>query len=199
MVNRGDAVGNDEWRELPIEQQMAFKISIDKMLNVTLLREIQPVVLVSEFLRLHGLSPDDELSDGTWNRETYHSKVNMVTGQSPTLYRMENHWYDPTGSLRVDALPSRVKDQGNWYLDDGDETGPVGRWASEESEDPLTKHLSVALGANRLWLEWEEVREVLRAGTALNLWNYDPAQSDEAVEELLTDSTWVVLHTFQKP
>jgi len=55
MVNRGDAVGSDDWRELPIEQQMAFRIPISTMINLPHLRAHQPVITVSEYLRLHGL------------------------------------------------------------------------------------------------------------------------------------------------
>lgn len=36
MVNRNDAVGSDEWRELPIEQQMAWRIPIEVRISTTL-------------------------------------------------------------------------------------------------------------------------------------------------------------------
>src|SRR5882762_4686690 len=35
MVNKGDAVGWDEWRDMPIEKQMGFRIPISVMVNIT--------------------------------------------------------------------------------------------------------------------------------------------------------------------
>ena len=34
MVNRGDAVGSDQWRDLPIEKQMAFRLPISDRKSV---------------------------------------------------------------------------------------------------------------------------------------------------------------------
>ena len=38
MVNKADAIGWDEWRELPYEQQMAFRIPISLVLDLPRLR-----------------------------------------------------------------------------------------------------------------------------------------------------------------
>lgn len=64
MLNKGDAIGSNEWRELPIEQQMGFRIPISVMVNMTHLRNRQPVITVSEYLRLHGQNSEIESSNG---------------------------------------------------------------------------------------------------------------------------------------
>ena len=101
MVNRGDAVGLDDWRELPIEQQMAFRIPISIMIDLPHLRAHHPVITVSEYLRLHGLDPEAESSRRSWERELYHSHPNVFESNKtkmPSLFVIENQWYEPSGS-----------------------------------------------------------------------------------------------------
>ncbi|KAI0308457.1 hypothetical protein OF83DRAFT_1180803, partial [Amylostereum chailletii] len=42
MVNKGDAIGWEEWRTLPIEQQMGWRLPMSLMLNLTHIREKHP-------------------------------------------------------------------------------------------------------------------------------------------------------------
>jgi hypothetical protein len=67
MVNRGDAVGRDDWRALPVEKQMAFRIPISTMSDLPHLRARHPVITVLEYLCLHGLDPEAESSRGSWH------------------------------------------------------------------------------------------------------------------------------------
>ncbi|KAH7105228.1 hypothetical protein BKA62DRAFT_692126 [Auriculariales sp. MPI-PUGE-AT-0066] len=100
MVNRGDALHKDEWRKLPLEQQMGWKLPLGLMIDLPKLRQRHNVLLVSEYLRLHGLGPDLESSTGKWDREAYHSGP-----QHPSLYILEGEYSDPAGQLLVDTLP----------------------------------------------------------------------------------------------
>jgi hypothetical protein len=54
MVNKGDAIGWEEWRKLPYEQQMGFRIPITLMFDLPRLRARYPIITASEYLRLHG-------------------------------------------------------------------------------------------------------------------------------------------------
>jgi hypothetical protein len=54
MVNKGDAIGWGEWRDLPIEQQMGFRIPIAVMLDIPHLRKTHNVITIAEYLRLQG-------------------------------------------------------------------------------------------------------------------------------------------------
>ncbi|KAF8328121.1 uncharacterized protein EI90DRAFT_2926732 [Cantharellus anzutake] len=99
MVNRGDAIGWGEWRELPIEKQMGWRIPIDIMLDLDHLRKDYSVITVSEYLKLHNMDPDKEWSNGAWQREAYHD-----TFPKPSLAVIPNNEYDPSGVIRVDKL-----------------------------------------------------------------------------------------------
>jgi hypothetical protein len=116
MVNRGDALGSDEWRELPIEQQMGFRIPISVIVNVTHLRNRQPVITASEYLRLHGQDPENESSDGFWPRESYHTHANVFETnktKTPSLFVIKNHWYEYGGTNRVNYIPEAMKRRGH--------------------------------------------------------------------------------------
>lgn len=76
MVNRGDAVGWGEWKKLPVEQQMGWRIPIEVMLDIPHLRSTRSVVLVSEYLRLQGLRVQQEWASGAWHTRDYHSGSN---------------------------------------------------------------------------------------------------------------------------
>lgn len=199
MVNRGDAVGWNEWRNMPIDQQMGFRIPIFVMMNITLLRQTQPVVLVSEYLRLHGFTPEDERSNGAWHRAPYNTRPNVFTGRVPSFYGVKNHWYDPPGTIRVDYLSKEVKQRGQWRLDvENDETGPVGIWDAQASVDVLSDSLAKAARERyRIWLDWDEMREVLRAGPASEVWGFDKDYSDQELEKMLSSHGWEVVHTFR--
>ncbi|KAF9520537.1 hypothetical protein BS47DRAFT_1287025 [Hydnum rufescens UP504] len=105
MVNRGDAMGSDEWRELPIEQQMGWRIPINVMTDFKHLRSNYNVITIREYLLLHGLDPELERSNGAWGRDIYHS-----SDPKPSLAVIPNDEYDPSGILRVDRLPPVPKE-----------------------------------------------------------------------------------------
>ena len=54
MVNTGDAINSEEWRGLPIEEQIGLHIPISIVVNMTNFRNRQPVITASEYLHLHG-------------------------------------------------------------------------------------------------------------------------------------------------
>jgi hypothetical protein len=98
MVNRGDAVGSDEWRDLPKEMQMAWRLPIDIMLDIPHLRTFHPVVLVSEYLKLQGLSIQKEWANGAWHVDEYHQGA-----KRPSLFIIRNSDYDSRPMVRVDS------------------------------------------------------------------------------------------------
>ena len=198
MVNKGDAVGSDEWRELPIEQQMGFRIPISVIVNMTNLRDQQPVITASEYLRLHGQDPESESSSGFWPRQAYHTHPNMFETnktKTPSLFIIENHWYDPEGTTRVDYIPEAMKMRGNL----GDNAGPDNHAGSAEywpTVEPT--ELSEALRETMLErgssLDWNTAKNVLV--NCSDLIGDVSLDDDEFVEELLNAHGWEVLHTF---
>lgn len=72
MVNCNDMLDSNKWHSLPIKLQMGWKIPISDMLDLPLLCSRHPTILVSKFLRIHGLPEDIERSKGNWDREVYH-------------------------------------------------------------------------------------------------------------------------------
>ncbi|KAH7930947.1 hypothetical protein BV22DRAFT_1077535 [Leucogyrophana mollusca] len=214
MVNKGDAIGWDEWRKLPIEQQMGWRIPITEMLNLTQLRRAHPVVLVSDYLRYHGLPETTETSSGWWDRTAYHQAPN-ANGvhdpeiKSPSLFVIENNWYDPDGITRVDELPEAVKIRGGWLA--GNQSEPQsGNW----SELAKPKHqllLETSLPAGKTSMEFEEARGALKVFSSLPFTYSDLEASagkgeqpshldinrDDDFEKILNYNGWEVLHTFQ--
>ncbi|KZV87092.1 hypothetical protein EXIGLDRAFT_724109 [Exidia glandulosa HHB12029] len=102
MVNRGDAIGWNDWRDLPIEQQMGFRIPMDVMLNITLMRQKYNVLTFLDYLDLHSLPRNIEWGSGAWDRNGYHA------GGIP-LFVIPNEKYDPSDIVRVDTYPETGK------------------------------------------------------------------------------------------
>ncbi|KAH9081639.1 hypothetical protein EDB83DRAFT_2539219 [Lactarius deliciosus] len=172
-----------EWRELPFEQQMAFRIPISLMVNITHLRNRQPVITVSEYLRLHGQSPESESTSGFWPRESYHTHPNVFETnktKTPSLFVIENHWYDPAGTNRVDCIPEAMKRRGNLERHPG--------------PDNYDCRLAAALPEHHFVLDWNTAKNVL---TSSDLSEEAGLDDDGAIEELLNVHGWEVLHTFQ--
>jgi hypothetical protein len=194
MVNRGDATGSDEWRELPIDQQMAFCIPISVMVNMTHLRNRRPVITASEHLRLHGQDPDNETSDGFWHRDLYHTQANLFEAnktKTPSLFVIKKHWYGPQGTHRVDYIPEAMKRRGNLDLHPGQDN----YHSSAEYWPPVEPtELSGNLLLHGSSLDWRIAKSILVNSPDLvgdlNLGD------DEAVEEVLNAHGWEVLHTF---
>jgi hypothetical protein len=196
MVNRGDAVGVDDWRELPIEQQMAFRIPISIMMDLPRLRARHPVITVSEYLRLHGLDPEAESSRGSWQRELYHSHPNIFESnksKTPSLFVIENQWYEPSGTHRVDYIPQAMKERGNWeryYPSQSQESG--GYWPFVEPTE-ISDRLTNALINFPDVLDWDTAKYILWTSELESEVDLD---DDKAVEGVLNANGWEVLYTF---
>ncbi|KAI9512604.1 hypothetical protein F5148DRAFT_1162781 [Russula earlei] len=197
MVNKNDAIGWEEWRKLPYEQQMGFRIPISIMLDLPLLRQKYPVITASEYLRLHGQDPESESSSGFWPREQYIARPNVFQSnktRTPTQFIIENHWYDPSGTHRVDYIPQEMKDRGKWGRHPGTKIGETaGSFAPEEPTD-VSNRLTSALPDGKFIMDWDTAKTALRAaglGTEVDLNN------DDVVERTLNIHGWEVLRSFQ--
>jgi hypothetical protein len=196
MVNKGDAVGWDEWRELPIEQQMGFRIPISVMIDIVHLRKRHAVITTSDYLRLHGQDPEIESSSGYWPRDWYHTHPNVFEedkSKLPSLFVIENHWYDPSGVNRVDYIPPAMKRRGKWIrYPDSVSVDAGGYWPETEPTTDLSNRLTEAM-SDKYVMDWNTVKYVMSSaglGGELNL------DDDEVVEGILNDNGWEVLHTF---
>ena len=195
MVNRGDAAGLDEWRELPVEKQMAFRIPITTMIDLPYLRARHPVITVSEYLRLHGLDPEAESSRGSWERESYHTQSNVFESnktKTPSLFVIKNQWYEPSGSTRVDYIPQAMKERGNWE--------PYSPSQSQETSGywpfVVPTDVSRRLGnGNSGILDWDTAKRVLLSFELSSEPEID-LNDDTVVEDILNANGWEVLHTF---
>jgi hypothetical protein len=199
MVNRGDAVGSDEWRELPIEKQMAFRIPISIMIDLPHLRAHYPVITVSEYLRLHGLDPEAESSRGSWQRESYHTHSDVFESnktKTPSLFVIKNQWYEPSGSTRVDYIPQAMKERGNWGSYSPSQSQESGGYWRFVDPTEISEQLTNALHEQHdspADLDWDTAKRVL--GTS----ELDPEinlDDDKAVEDVLNANGWEILHTF---
>ena len=193
MVNKGDAVGWEEWRKLPYEQQMGFRIPITLMFDLPRLRARRPIITASEYLRLHGQNPETESSSGFWLRDWYISSPNIFEPNKtklPSQYIIQNHWYDPSGTNRVDYIPEAMKSRGKWERypeSEIDDHENAGYWPPEDPTD-ISDLLTRALPEGRAILDWSAVKGVL--------WEYTIGLEDLDVERVLNDNGWEVLHTF---
>jgi hypothetical protein len=175
-------MGRDEWRKLPIEQQMGFRIPISIMLDLPRLRKRYPVILASEYVRLHGLSPDEESTSGVWPRESYHTQANVFESnqtKTPSLFVIENHLYDPAGTNRVDYIPEEMKNRRNS--------------SSEQLPSKISKALWNRAKERSFVADWETTKNVLSHS------GLDPEvdlDDDAVVEGILNDNGWEVLYTF---
>jgi hypothetical protein len=185
------------------------------MFNLTHLRRSHPVILTSEYLRLHNLSADVESSNGAWSRTAYHEHANVfdsATGKRPSLQVIENSWFDPKGINRVDVLPDEMKLRGNWSEEFGDHTnGRRGDWGATVTTT-VSHLLSDALPQGQSILFWEQAREVLQAtppdvsqehavdknsiDSAAKIRLHRDVSSDEGLEGVLRSNGWEVLYTY---
>ncbi|KAH9058130.1 hypothetical protein EDB87DRAFT_1832712 [Lactarius vividus] len=175
MVNKGDALGSDEWREMPIEKQMGFRIPISVVVNITHLRSRQPVITASEYLRLHGQDPESESSSGLWPRQSYHTHPNVFETnktKTPSLFVIENHWYAPADTVRVDYIPEEMKKRGGL------------------ERHPGPDDYDVRIGFP---LNWDTAKYVLKNSDLIGDEDLD---DDVVVKELLNAHGWEVLYTF---
>ncbi|KZV59839.1 hypothetical protein PENSPDRAFT_594814 [Peniophora sp. CONT] len=194
MVNRGDAMNDDQWREMPYEDQMGYRIPLPIMLNVTAMRAVHPVILVSDYLRYHGLPADIESGRGQWDRSAYHTHAPVDGSASgpPDLFVVQNGWYDPTGISRVDVLPEDMKARGGWTPSALTENGTGGQW-EEREEDDVAQQLRAQFELFNQ-LDWDRAVQTLRLTSAAEKYALD--KDDEATAALWA-SGWEVLHTFK--
>ena len=204
MLNKGDAFGWNNWRALPIEQQLGWQIPISMMINITQLRRFQPVITATEYLQYAGLPRTLETTSGYWNRTGYHQSPDPFVSHGhrtlgkPTLFVIENAWYDPEGVTRVDTIPDTMKGRGGWIAGNMN-TIQASRWESRDNNTAQLLLKSLLLDKNVV--EWDEARSAVRdlavqmpesMGASLpNL------ESDEFIEEILNQNGWEVLYTFQ--
>lgn len=192
MVNRGDAVNSDEWRELPEDKQMAWKVPISDMLNLSHLRRTQSVITVADYLRLHNLPEDLELSTGQWDAAKYHQNPSVFDshGKPPSLHVIENQWYDPLRLNRVDRIPEEMKERGKWNPRLGDKAqDQYGGWKTP-SRTKAYHVLELMLAGRQFVLGWDQARAILESS------GIGGVSTDEGLTEILLSNGWEVLYTF---
>jgi hypothetical protein len=166
MVNRGDAIQSDEWRELPMERQMAWRIPIEIMIDIPHLRSIHPIIFVSEYLRLRGVKTNQERADGQWGDTDYHQN-----GHYTSNYTLHSSDYDPEEIVRVDNY-----EPGPWIS-----TSTVGLRANE-----ILRQRLMTLNTPQMALS--EARTLISAIRNVS----DP----DTLLSVIQDAGWVVLHTW---
>ncbi|KAF7984551.1 hypothetical protein HWV62_13747 [Athelia sp. TMB] len=188
MVNHGDAVGSDEWRKLPPSEQLSWRVPINVMLNLTLLRSTQPVITTAEYLRMHNLPEDIELSNGHWDREGYHRKPDKY-GKKLSLAVIQNWRYDPEGTNRVDVIPEDMKKRGHWMA----KGKGMGEWPAGVIKTAAYGTLEGVMGKNNPpVMGWDQARGVLRDRGYIS---HD--STDEEFTQFLHENGWEVLYTYQ--
>ncbi|EJT97137.1 hypothetical protein DACRYDRAFT_102540 [Dacryopinax primogenitus] len=117
QVNRGDAVGIDEWRGLPQEEQQAWVLPIERMVDIDRLRGAGwSVVTGVEFNSLEGLD-QWEMGNGTFPRELPFPKD--INAHAPlTIYHIPNEAYEPNNTIRIDQPlpPSPIPPKGSFPI-----------------------------------------------------------------------------------
>ena len=177
---------------------MGFRIPISVIVNMTHLRNRQPVITVSEYLRLHGQDPESESSNGFWSHQQYHTHPNVFEvnrTKTPSLFIIENQWYQYEGTNRVDYIPEAMKRRG--YLEgvpkpesyDFDDYWPP----LEPTE--LSRRLTADSPSDCFVIEWRTVEEVLK--NSIDLVGEVNLNDHKAVEKVLNEHGLEVLHTFE--
>jgi hypothetical protein len=165
MVNRNDEVHSDEWRILPIEKQMGWRVPIEIMFDFTLLRNAHPVITVNDYLRLQGLDPDIEHHDGSWDLEAYQYSMSK-TGElrNVSLHIIPSETYEPPGTTLVDRLkgpgtdiPPRAPETDTVFQILIERMGGGNALFQEDAEHALLEN-NVA----RTWNNWETFYLFLR-------------------------------------
>jgi hypothetical protein len=180
MVNKNDALGLEQWRELPMEQQMGFRIPISVALDLPRLRARGPVITALEYLRLHGQGPEAESTSGSWLRRPYHMHPNVFESNQtkPSLFVIGNRLYDPEGTNRVDYIPQEMKRRGNW---------------TEDEPTEISKLLRERADQRSIVADWEPAKDALKSSGLVPEVDLD---DDAVVEDILNANGWEVLYTF---
>ncbi|KAH8991460.1 hypothetical protein EDB86DRAFT_1605981 [Lactarius hatsudake] len=198
MVNMDGATGLDQWRVLPADQQIGFRIPISVIVNMTHLRNRQPVITASEYLRLHGQDPESESSSGFWPRQSYHTHPDVFETnktKTPSLFVIENDWYEPRGSIRVDYIPEVMKRRGKLerHPGPGNYDGSTKYWPPLEPTE-LSSDLAETLRWQNSAIAWYIAKHIVKSSDQGKGVNPD---DDGEMEDLLNAHGFEVLHTFQ--
>lgn len=192
MINKNDAILTDQWRDLPMDQQMFWYLPLELMIDIPRLRARYPLLLTSEYLLLQGLDPEQESTRGWWDRSYYHSGLDQ-----PDLYVIPNKAYEPEGVVRVDTLISRpliVSGGGNTTNSTDLSNSTKYANGTEAMVLKLSKVLDSTLVSyckeKKEWaLSWTEAT-VLMSDVMTVL-------DDDFAEYAFEKAGWVVLHTFE--
>lgn len=192
MVNRGDATHSDEWRNLPIEQQMAWRVPISVMFNLTHLQQSHAVITTSDYLRLHNISVDLESTDGHWDVDTYHMQDTMGDTR-PSLHIIENGWYDSDDFIRVDFVPQDMQLRGGWSSEGGDASrDQAGSWTNTTTDSEIYRALTEALPPGRPLLKWNIVRRIIEDGERIT-----STSSVEEIGNVLRENGFEMVYTYE--
>ncbi|KZP26132.1 hypothetical protein FIBSPDRAFT_909313 [Athelia psychrophila] len=172
-----------DWRHLDESERVGWRLPIGVMLDLDLLRSKQPVVTVSEYIQLNGISAE-ETSDGSWDRKGYHDRTSSKS-KGLSLGVIENSVYDPPFVNRVDVLSADMKTRGGWTPGPGKEWG---EWA-DATKTPAGELLeSVLVGKT---MNWDGARKMLVDSS------YVAGDiSDDALEVFLNENGWEVVYTY---
>ncbi|KAG8903164.1 hypothetical protein FRB99_003665 [Tulasnella sp. 403] len=168
MVNRGDAVGSDEWRHLPLVKQTAWRVPMEVMIDLPRLRKTHNVLLVREYMKLNGLDTKNEWTNGHFDRTGY-----LGVEHKKTIHVIPNDSYEPVPLVLVDHREPLQHQNIS-----GVESGPV--------HDKLFSSLS---GDDDLVAEWKDAKKAVAEHMR------DP-ESDEEFETILKQHGWATLYTF---
>ncbi|VDB91195.1 unnamed protein product [Peniophora sp. CBMAI 1063] len=196
VVNKTEALHTDQWAAVPPEQQMAFRVPISLMLNITRMREVHPTILTSDYLRLHDLPASLEASDGNWQRVAYHQHPNMFASpehpRNPSLFVVANRWYDADKTIRVDRLSEDMIPRGGWVQGVGSGNGTGGHW-SEQEETDISKNLRGSLNYAGV-VNWPAAVHRLKRMEVAQRYDLD---KDSEVIAALQENGWEAVHTFE--
>ncbi|KAF8502168.1 hypothetical protein F5888DRAFT_1174165 [Russula emetica] len=85
----------------------------------------------------------------------------------PSQFIIQNHWYDPSGTDRVDYIPEAMKSRGKWERYPESEIYDhenAGYWPPEDPTD-ISDLLTSVLPEGKVILDWGAAKTVLREST----------------------------------
>ncbi|KAG8806486.1 hypothetical protein FRC17_004968, partial [Serendipita sp. 399] len=171
MVNRNDAIGTNEWKDLPLEKQMAWVIPMEMMMDIPYLRKHHNVMLMTEYFRLENLDFNREIPNGRWDRQYYHTGDNR-----PSLYVVPNNIYDPDDIARIDTIDAET------LAELGSERTPDGKLFDEKLLEKSRANKKAVVG-------WKDARDVLAS--------FGHLPDDKEMETLLQRAGWITLYTYE--
>jgi hypothetical protein len=213
MINKNDAIHSDQWRNLPMDDQMAWYIPLEIMIDIPSLRSKQPVILLSEYLLLQGLDLDRETTNGGWDRSYYHSGLDQ-----PDLYIIPNRKFDPEGIVRVDSYvpkthitrsldglepfirlvnstststtPTSTSNSTNSNSTSTNSTNPMDANAMSQWAYNLDYKLIEFTESKKKWaINWLEAKMIISEFLTIT--------NDTIVEDVLERIGWAITHTYE--